>query len=79
MDIQQPTSEELETYKKVDRYLKSKMDQNNDQNRLSILPKPQLLFIIILALVAFSCYYGLTTMLFGEEFWVRSITGAPLK
>ncbi|ANF52959.1 hypothetical protein A0O34_21605 [Chryseobacterium glaciei] len=82
MDNQQPTSEELEAYHKVSRYLERKIDKGKDEDRFSILPKPKWLTIIIIAviaIVAFSSYYGLTTLLFGEEFWIRSITGSSVK
>jgi hypothetical protein len=79
MDNQRPTSKELEAYQKVNRYLESRIEAKKDDNRFSILPKPKWLFAIILAIVAFSCYYGLTTLLFGEEFWIRSITGSIVK
>lgn len=74
MENQRPTSEEFEVYEKVSRYLDRKIDKTSD-NRFSIIPKPKWLMIIVLAIITCLCYYGLTTLLFGEDFWVRTITG----
>jgi hypothetical protein len=52
MDNKQPTSEELEAYQKVNRYLERKIDK--DENRFSILPKRMWLLAIITAVAAFS-------------------------
>jgi hypothetical protein len=82
MDNPQPTSEDLQAYEKVNKYLESKISKQKAEDRFSFLPKPKWLALIIItavAIVAFSSYYGLTTLLFGEEFWIRSITGSSGK
>jgi hypothetical protein len=79
MNNEQPTSKEFEAYQKVNRYLERKIGKEKDDNRFSLFPKPKWLVIIIIALAAFSIYYALTTILFGQDFWVRSITGDNLK
>ncbi|MBT2559843.1 hypothetical protein J7E50_18130 [Pedobacter sp. ISL-68] len=82
MDNQQPTLEELEVYQKVNQYLERKIDKGKDQDRFSILPKQKWLAIIIIvaaAIIAFSSYYGLTTLIFGEEFWLQSVVGGNVK
>jgi len=73
MENQLPTSEELQTYKKVNSYFDKKID-NND-GRFSILPKSKWFLVVAIAAIAFLCYYALTTLIFGQDFWVQSITG----
>jgi hypothetical protein len=77
MDNQRPTSKDLDAYQKVNRYLERKIEK--DENHFRILPKRIWLVAIIIAVAAFSCYYAFTTLIFGQEFWVRSITGGDLK
>jgi uncharacterized membrane protein YukC len=82
MDNQKPTLKEFEAYQKVTSYLESKIDNRKDKHRFSILPKEKWLAIIIIvavAIIAFSSYYGLTNMLFGEEFWLKSLIGSNVK
>lgn len=74
MNNQRPTSEDWETYKKVRVYLNRKEDRDNDAP-ISLLPRTWWLIAIIVAIIAFLSYYGLTTLLFGQDFWVNSITG----
>jgi len=67
-----PTLKDLESYDRVKEYLaKGDFPKNN----FSILPKRKWPIAVILAIVAFLCYYALTTLLFGQDFWVLSITG----
>ncbi|RZK42665.1 MAG: hypothetical protein EOO90_06400 [Pedobacter sp.] len=72
---QRPGSEDFQAYQRVNNDLDRKKAKN-DVGRFSLFPKPTWLWVIVIAIVAFLCYYGLTVMLFGEEFWARSVTGA---
>ena len=72
MENRHLTFEDFETYQKVNTYLSNNVKKTDD---FSILPKPKWLFVIIISVVAFLCFYGLTVILFGEEFWLRSVTG----
>ena len=45
----------------------------NVDNFLSVLPKQKWFWFTIMAVVAFLGYYGLTILIFGEEFWMESI------
>lgn len=78
MENQLPTPQEFEAYQKVNAYLERNIVKTDNQ-RFSFFLKPQWLWAIILAVVAFLCYYGSTTLLFGEEFWIRSIIGSRIK
>ena len=78
MENKKPTPEEFETYHKVNNYLNSTLNKSG-KNSVSLFPKPTLLWIIILALLAFSSYYGLTTMFFGQDFWLGSLIGNSVK
>lgn len=74
MENKHPTSQDIEAYQKVNDYLNNKVSENKD-NSFSLFPKPTWVWVIIIAVVTFLSYYGLTVLLFGEDFWVYSLIG----
>ncbi|TBO35945.1 hypothetical protein [Pedobacter kyonggii] len=85
MGNQLPTSEDLEAYHRVKRFFEATKDLTGpvaikSEGRFSLIPKKyKWVFIIALAIAAFSTYYAVTTLIFGQEFWVRSIAGPARK
>lgn len=70
-------SEDFDAYQRIDNILKE--NDNKDENHLSIIPKPKWLIVTIIARVAFLCYYGLTTILFGKDFWLFSVNVSKVR
>lgn len=85
MGNQLPTSEDLEAYHRVQRFIEITKDKNSQiaakgDDRFSLISKKYMwLFIIAWAIAAFSTYYTVTTLIFGQEFWAQSIMGIPMK
>lgn len=77
MDNQKPTLKELETYQRVNAYLNK--ENKKPYSLFSMLPRPRWLMVVIVIFVSIIFYYGLTTMIFGEEFWANSIMGPSYK
>ncbi|MFC3560520.1 hypothetical protein [Pedobacter jamesrossensis] len=77
MDNKIPTSEEFATYRSVQKYIEAKMKK--DGNRFSVLQKLDWLMAIITGVIAFLCSYGLTILLFGGEFWIRTVSSGIMK
>jgi len=72
MENSKPTSKDMEAYQKVNTHLDKKNGKVDDYR---IFPKPTWFWIGILTIVSVVFYYGLTTLIFGDEFWIRSMVG----
>jgi len=69
MKSETPTLEELEIHQKVNAYLQKKAEQK------PYVFQPKMFWSILAVIVAFLSWYGLTIILFGQDFWVMSVSG----